>query len=138
MSAAAGVIAAAAIAREQAEEEAMTPYSSTDLAENWEFKILRSATGRFRDALWLHAILQEEARAGWTLVEKFDDSRIRLKRPAGAGANDATLGFDPYRTWVGTSQRRLALWLVLGGVVGVGVILGVVFVLVSLGPHGGR
>jgi hypothetical protein len=30
--------------------------------------------------------LAEEAQAGWTLVEKFDNSRIRLKRPAAAPA----------------------------------------------------
>jgi hypothetical protein len=54
----------------------------------------------------LSGILQEEARAGWTMVEKFDDTRVRLKRPAGPHGNDATLGFDPYRTWVGMSQWR--------------------------------
>ena len=105
---AAGAAAAAAAAAERArkEEEEMTPYTPQDLNENWEFKILRCVTGRFRDPLWLNGILQEEARAGWTMVEKFDDSRVRLKRPAGARVNDATLGFDPYRTWVGMSQWR--------------------------------
>ena len=88
MSAAAGAIAAA-IARERREEEEMTPYSPSDLSENWEFKILRSATGKFRDSIWLRGILQEEGRAGWTMVEKFDDSRVRLKRPAGARAGPA-------------------------------------------------
>jgi hypothetical protein len=95
-------------AAEQArkEEEEMTPYTPQDLNKNWEFKILRCVTGRFRDPIWLSGFLQEEARAGWTMVEKFDDTRVRLKRPAGARANDATLGFDPYRTWVGMSQWR--------------------------------
>ena len=76
------------------------------LNENCEFKILRCVTGRFRDPIWLNSILQEEARAGWTMIEKFDDSRVRLKRPAKARVNDAALGFDPYRTWVGMSQWR--------------------------------
>jgi hypothetical protein len=106
--AASGAAAAAAAAAEAArqEEEEMTPYSSKDLAENWEFKILRSVTNKFRDPVSLHAVLQEEVRAGWSLVEKFDDTRVRLKRPAGARAKDAGVGFDPYRTWVGMSQTR--------------------------------
>jgi hypothetical protein len=94
------------------EEEEMTPYTPQDLAEHWEFKILRSAAGQFRDPMWLRCILEEEARAGWTMVEKFDDGRVRLKRPASARANDAKLGFDPYRTWVGISQARFVLLIV--------------------------
>jgi len=107
-------------AAEQArkEEEEMTPYTPQDLNKNWEFKILRCVTGRFRDPIWLSGILQEEARAGWTMVEKFDDTRVRLKRPAGAGANDATLGFDPYRTWVGMSQWRYT-GLILAAIIAV-------------------
>ena len=107
-------------AAEQApkEEEEMTPYTPQDLNKNWEFKILRCVTGRFRDPIWLSGILQEEARAGWTMVEKFDDTRVRLKRPAGARANDATLGFDPYRTWVGMSQWRYT-GLILAAIIAV-------------------
>jgi len=41
--------AAAAKRRREAEEEHMTPYSPRDLAEDWEFKILRSATGAFKN-----------------------------------------------------------------------------------------
>jgi hypothetical protein len=106
-------------AAEQArkEEEEMTPYTPQDLNKNWEFKILRCVTGRFRDPIWLSGILHE-ARAGWTMVEKFDDTRVRLKRPAGARANDATLGFDPYRTWVGMSQWRYT-GLILAAIIAV-------------------
>jgi hypothetical protein len=83
------------------EEEKMTPYSARDLAEGWEFKILRSLRARFRDPVWLQTILEEEARAGWMLVEKFDGSRVRLKRPASARSGDATLSFDARRTTLG-------------------------------------
>jgi hypothetical protein len=83
------------------EEEKMTPYSARDLAEDWEFKILRSLTARFRDPARLKAILEEEARAGWTLVEKFDGGRVRLKRPASALSGDAALPFDARRTTFG-------------------------------------
>src|SRR6201999_4115776 len=83
------------------EEELMTPYGPKDLADGWEFKILRSATAGFRNPQWLRSVLDEEQRAGWVMVEKFDDARIRLKRPASARANDPTLDFDALRTWVG-------------------------------------
>jgi hypothetical protein len=125
--ASASAAAAAAAERVRKEEEEMTPYTPQDLNEEWEFKILRCVTGRFRDPIWLHGILQEEARAGWTMVEKFDDTRVRLKRPARARANDATLGFDPYRTWVGMSQwsytgRILAVaFAAIAAIVGVAV-----------------
>jgi hypothetical protein len=83
------------------EEEKMTPYSARDLAEDWEFKIIRLLTAKYRDPARLQAILEEEARAGWTLVEKFDGSRVRLKRPASARSRDATLPFDARRTTFG-------------------------------------
>lgn len=90
----------------------MTPYSGRELSDDWEFKIIRSATSTFRDPEKLKAILEEEARAGWILVEKFDDQRIRLKRPSNAKQMDGKLEFDPYRTTVGTSDAKLALILV--------------------------
>lgn len=110
----AAVAAAAEERLRREEEEEMTPYTPQDVAEAWEFKILRSAASQFRNPVWLRNILEEEARAGWTMIEKFDNGRVRLKRPASARANDATLGFDPYRSWVGISQTRIALMIVLG------------------------
>ena len=89
----------------------MSPYTERDLAEHWEFKILRSATGAFRRPERLRDVLQEESKAGWMLVEKFDNGRIRLKRPAGARSGDSSLGLDPYRTNVGLSEHRLALMI---------------------------
>ena len=135
--AAAGGAAAAATAAAQVvqqEEEEMTPYGAKDLAEDWEFKIVRSATNGFRDPIWLNAILREEARAGWVLVEKFDDGRVRLKRSPAARAKDGSLGFDSYRTWVGMSQQRLAaviLAAVFGGLAVIGIIVGVIVWLVQ-------
>ena len=108
MSAAAGAAAAKAAA-DRKEEELMTPYTPQDLAEGWEFKILRNATGRFGNPEWLRSVLEEEQRAGWTLLEKFDDARIRLKRPASARRNDGALDFDPMRTWVGIKPSVFAL-----------------------------
>lgn len=101
--------AEAARRRRQEEEETMTPYSAQDLAGNWEFKILRSATRAFKDPQTLQRYLAEEAQAGWVLVEKFDNSRLRLKRPASAAQNDTLLPFDAYRSNVGMSEAKLGL-----------------------------
>jgi hypothetical protein len=119
MSTAAGAAAAAAAEVQRQEEEEMTPYTPRDLAEDWEFKILRSNFAAFRNQEKLRAVLDEEKRAGWVLVEKFDDQRIRLKRPAGTKLTqgDFADGYDPYRTTVGASQG-LVLLTVLGVCVG--------------------
>jgi hypothetical protein len=61
--------------------------------------------------------LAEEAQAGWTLVEKFDNSRIRLKRPAVARQQDSQCTFDPYRTRVRISEVGLGL-LIAGSILG--------------------
>lgn len=92
------------------EEEEMTGYTEDELSQGWEFKIVRSATGAFSNPARLQAVLEAEALAGWTLVEKFDDSRVRLKRPAKASRKDALLpqGVDPYRTQYGPSEGQLA------------------------------
>jgi hypothetical protein len=106
------VLAAAAAAETQRQEEAeMTSYTPKDLAEDWEFKILRSNFGTFRNPEKLRAVLDEESRGGWMLVEKFDDCRIRLKRPAGAKVihGDFEDRYDPYRTNVGISQAALTM-----------------------------
>ena len=96
--------AAAAAEMQRQEEEQMTPYTPKDLAEDWEFKILRSSFAEFRSPEKLRAVLDEEKRAGWVLVEKFDNQRIRLKRPAGTKElqGDFADGYDPYRTIIGT------------------------------------
>lgn len=103
-----GAAAAAAARRKREEEETMTSYTQTDLIESWEFKILRSITGAFGKPERLRQALEEEARAGWVLVEKFDNQRVRLKRPASARAGDAALGVDPYRTSYGLSEGKFA------------------------------
>jgi hypothetical protein len=112
MSAGAGAAAAAAAAElQRQEEEEMTPYTTKDLDEGWEFKIVRSNFATFRNHDKLRALLDEEKRGGWTLVEKFDDQRIRLKRLAGAkvAQGDFAEGYDPYRTTVGMPQSALVL-----------------------------
>ncbi|MGO9113144.1 MAG: hypothetical protein ACLP9L_28250, partial [Thermoguttaceae bacterium] len=100
-----GAAAAAAEAeRRRQEEEEMTKYTDADLQGDWEFKIVRSNLAGFKNPEVLQQVCAEEARAGWTLVEKFDDQRLRFKRPIAARAGDSGLGFDPYRTQYGASS----------------------------------
>src|SRR4051812_11893968 len=128
--AAAAAAAAAAAEMQRLEEEHMTPYGAKDLGEDWEFKILRSNFATFRNPARLRAILDEEKRGGWSLVEKFDDQRIRLKRPAGTKLveGDFAEGYDPYRTNVGMSQQAIAMIIVCAvfGVIAFGLLLGLI------------
>jgi hypothetical protein len=113
---ASGAAAAAARQRMLEEEEEMTAYSREDLASDWEFKIVRSATGAFRNPASLDKLRQEESQAGWELVEKFDNSRVRFKRPRSARENDSRLpqGMDPYRTNYGMDSAVLVIVIVVG------------------------
>jgi hypothetical protein len=97
---------AAARKRRELEEESMTTYSRDDL-EGWEFKIVRSSFGRFRNQKAVQKVCEEEARAGWQMLEKFDNSRIRFKRRVEKRSMDPHIEGDAYRTSadVGTSTR---------------------------------
>jgi hypothetical protein len=128
----AGAAAAAAEERrKQIEEEEMTTYTPHDLSGEWEFKILRSSTGAFKKPQRLKEILEQERQAGWELVEKFDNSRIRLKRLASARNDDDTRSVDPYRSYVGPSEKQFGL-IILAVVFGViGTIAAVVVLVVK-------
>src|SRR4051794_4886100 len=130
MSAAAAAAAAARRRREQEEEE-MT-LMNTDPSGAIEYKIIRSATGAFKDPARFRAALDEEARAGWELVEKLDNSRARLRRATECRKRDAELGQDPYRTQVGMSETALALWIVVAVLLGAGLLIGAVVATVAL------
>lgn len=97
--------------KKQQEEEEMTNYTGKELVEDFEFKILRSASGAFRKYENVERAIAEEATVGWVLVEKFDNQRLRFKRPANARRNDAMLppGVDPYRTTYGIGEGGMAL-----------------------------
>jgi hypothetical protein len=104
--------------KQQQEEEEMTRYTGEDLAEDYEFKIVRSQTGAFKKRETVEQVMAEEAVAGWKFVEKFDDNRLRFKRPSSARRNDFSLppGVDPYRTTYGMGEGTLAVVII--GVIG--------------------
>jgi len=128
MGGAATAAAAAKRRQEQQEEEEMAKYTEGDLKEGWEFKIVRSSMGAFSNPATLQNLIEEEAQAGWIMLEKFDDSRVRFKRPVSARSKDATRPGDiePYRTTYGVSEGSLALIIigvVLAAIAAVGVVV---------------
>ena len=113
--AAAAAAAAAKAAKMRKEEEELTPYNAEDM-DGWEFKIVRANSRKFKGADAIRRLCEEEAHAGWEMVEKFDDSRIRFKRRVEMRSRDQHLGpgsVDPYRTLVGASETHIVL-IVLG------------------------
>lgn len=76
----AAIAASAAKARSDKEEEQMTTYSREELEHDWEFKIIRSNFNSFKKTAILKKLCEDEARAGWIMVEKFDNGRVRFKR----------------------------------------------------------
>ena len=134
MIASAGAAAAAAAARRRAlqeEEERLTDYSPQDLAQGWEFKIVRANTPAFRNSDVMQQVCAEEARSGWELVEKFDDSRLRFKRPAAARNIPAPAGIDAYRTTYGMSQGTMVAMILICVFSIIGLVLAVIAALVS-------
>jgi hypothetical protein len=117
----AGHAAAARIAQQQKEEEEMAKYGSEDL-NGWEFKIVRSGSGKFRKQEEIQKLCQEEARAGWEMLEKFDDYRIRFKRKTEMRSSDTHQQIDPYRTHVGMNPNlvgpviAIAMALLIAGI----------------------
>jgi hypothetical protein len=90
------------------EEEEMTGLKREEM-DGWEFKIVRSHTPRYRRYQEVQKLCKEEAKAGWEMLEKFDDNRIRFKRRVENRRDDRYLDFDPYRTSAGIAQRKMAL-----------------------------
>ena len=78
-----------------------TPLSMPSCKPFWEYVLYASAAVGTVLLLW----------AGWKMVEKFDDNRLRVKRPASAQRSDYNLppGFDPYRTAYGETEAKSVL-----------------------------
>lgn len=119
------------------EEEILTTYDSMDIATvsdeqqstngtgsplpldprltGWEYKIVRARGHLFANAAVFKQLCDEEALAGWILLEKLDDRRVRFKRPIGMREVIQTdfLSFDPYRCYYGPSNTWVN-WL--GGI----------------------
>ncbi|HLF91230.1 MAG TPA: hypothetical protein VI451_19955, partial [Anaerolineales bacterium] len=64
--------------QQQEEEERMTSYNPNDLNQDWEFKIVRSATNQFKKPDVFQQMVEEESLSGWQLLEKLDNGRVRF------------------------------------------------------------
>lgn len=73
--------------------------------EELEYKIVRASSDIFRDYGVFQQLCEEESRAGWSLLEKLDDRRVRFKRPVELRKtiDPEELPFDPYRSHYGSS-----------------------------------
>ncbi len=92
---------------EEVEEENLTRYeshTSPDQPKGWEFKIVRTHSGGFRDRRVLQKVCAQEANTGWILLEKLDDRRLRFRRPVTARERDHLSKVDPYRTYYGIPE----------------------------------
>lgn len=132
---------------EQQEEEVLTQYEPTDLVPpeeaqvslplqnqseaelakdlrqwGWEFKIVRTNRNLFQNSTIFSRVCAEEAEAGWILLEKLDERRLRFKRPMTLREliKPETLKRDPYRcyyrsagsfTWLGIIAMLIAIIL---------------------------
>jgi hypothetical protein len=78
----------------------------------WEFKIVRASRDLFRNPVILQQLCKEEAIAGWILLEKLDDRRVRFKRLIALRnvLNPENLPHDPYRSHYGSSFTPLT-WI---------------------------
>jgi len=115
------------------EEEEMTQYSDSDITGDWEFKIVRAATGVFRKPEEFAKLLEQEARFGWTLLEKLDDGRVRFKRHVKERVRDRNAGpdEDPYRSIYGRSPGKQAGLIILGSLMFVVAFLWIFFTVLS-------
>ena len=69
-----------------------------------EYKTMQAQTPLFADSKKMQEVLAIEAKAGWDLLEKEDNYRIKLHRDISHRENDKNLGFDAYRSSVGVSS----------------------------------
>jgi len=77
-----------------------------------EYKIVRANSDLFRKPEHFHKLCREEAEAGWVLLEKLDDRRVRFKRLLAIREKIdlQELAFDPYRCHYGSSSNWIS-WM---------------------------
>lgn len=126
------LLKAAIEAKKKKKEELELIYTSEDLQQDWEFKILRSPTGVFAKRKKVDQALVKESLSGWVLVEKIDDHRLRFKRPASAREKDHFLPkhINPYRTELENNIVGLVFALI-GMVAGIAALIGILLSLLT-------
>lgn len=69
-----------------------------------EYKVVQASTPFFAKSQNIESIMLDEVKAGWRLLEKCDNYKLRLQRDISHRANDKNLSIDPYRTQVGLNS----------------------------------
>lgn len=90
--------------RPQTREQPM--YFTEPPIPEWEYKIVRSHYDLFKNSQNFMRLCEEESQAGWILLEKLDDRRVRFKRNVEMRdrIDVNQLSFDPYRCHYGPSN----------------------------------
>ncbi|UBF29194.1 hypothetical protein K9N68_15955 [Kovacikia minuta CCNUW1] len=94
-----------------------SPTAPKDLRlTGWEFKIVRANQDVFRNPAVFRQLCDEEAQAGWILLEKLDDRRVRFKRPLALRdiIQPEFLPHDPYRTHYGSASNWTTILAAIG------------------------
>lgn len=103
---------------------------------DWEYKIVRASSNLFRDPKVFGKLCAEEKQAGWILLEKLDDRRVRFKRPL-VGRQTLEPGsrpIDPYRCHYGPSIKlpewvgpiAIVACIIIPAYVGYSIMLGII------------
>jgi hypothetical protein len=74
-------------------------YADPGFQEQWEYKVVFARNGEFAFAEHIRRLMEQEAPDGWVLIEKYNDTHIRLGRPISrAWQISLPRRADPYRT----------------------------------------
>ncbi len=75
-------------------------YADLDYNTQWEYKTVHARWGEFSNPDHLQRLLQQEALAGWVMIEPFNADAVCFRRHKQAAAWDHLLppGIDAYRT----------------------------------------
>ncbi|MFC1960798.1 hypothetical protein ACFLYO_08810 [Chloroflexota bacterium] len=101
----------------QAEETAALQQLQRQVGPEWELKILRSTPHAFASMADVTAAAAQEARAGWEIVQRWDDTRLIFKRRVPVGREAATTPTDFMQALVGVI-------LLMGTLIGLAIMLG--------------
>ncbi|MBC6480627.1 MAG: hypothetical protein GDA56_25535 [Hormoscilla sp. GM7CHS1pb] len=111
------------------------PYTAPQTGD-WEYKIVRASSDLFRDPKVFRKLCREEEYAGWVLLEKLDNQRVRFQRsrasrqPIAPGPRP----IDPYRCHYGPSMKlpqwvgsiAIAACIIIPAYVGYSIMLGII------------
>lgn len=108
--------------------------SSVPQTGEWEYKIVRASSDLFRDPKVFRKLCAEEKQAGWILLEKLDNQRVRFKRHLMGRQATAPGSIDPYRCHYGPTMKlppwvgpiAIVACIIIPAYVGYSIMLGII------------